>query len=56
MACIGVSPASTMIAISPCSKYPWNRAAGPVSVPIAMGMPASDRAFRFALATSSWAL
>jgi hypothetical protein len=48
-----VSPAFTIISISISSKYPWKRPVGPVSVPIAMGTPASDSFFRFRFATSS---
>jgi hypothetical protein len=51
--CSGVSPASAIIESSMCSKYPWNRAAGPVSVPKAMVTPESAAFFRFAFACSS---
>src|SRR5688572_9543559 len=55
-ACIGVSPASTIISSSRCSKNPWNRAGGPVSVPNAMRTPLSASVFRFFFATSRPAL
>src|SRR3990172_181625 len=50
--CSGVIPASAIIESSMCSKYPWNRAAGPVSVPKAMMTPESAAFFRFTFACS----
>jgi hypothetical protein len=41
-ACIGVSPEATIISSSRCSKKPWKRPAGPLSVPKAIRMPARD--------------
>ncbi len=49
-------PASAINVSSKCSKYPWNRPGGPVSVPIAMRTPPSDSIFKFCLACSSAAL
>src|SRR5437868_2673935 len=48
----GVSPAFAIISSSISSKYPWKRAGGPVSVPIAIFTPASDSFFRLRFATS----
>src|SRR5690606_8541540 len=51
--CAGVIPASAIISISMCSKYPWKRAGIPLSVPKAMVTPLSASIFRFDKAVSS---
>ena len=53
MICIGVSPASAIICISMCSKYPMNRVGTPLSVPKRIGTPAAETVLRLARASGN---